>query len=83
MFSLILGSNQYFGFCGLIPKLIFEWGCLQAPAQDQRLVYYTFVHTVCKKMIGTSQSWSVMGQTISVLQAQEWKGMQALASNYN
>jgi len=53
MFSLVLDSNKYFGFCGLNPELIIKWGCLRATAQDQRLVYYTFVHTVCKKMIGT------------------------------
>lgn len=83
MFLLLLDSNKYFGFCGLNPVLIIKWGCLRAPAQGQRLVYYTFVHTVCKKMIGTPQSWFVTEQTMSILQAQEWKGMQALASNYN
>lgn len=58
MFSL-LDSNKYFGFYGLNPELIIQWGCLWAPAQDQSLVYCTFVHTVCKKMTGTPQSWSV------------------------
>lgn len=58
MFSPVLDSNKYFGFCGLNPELMIEWGCPQAPARHQRLVYYTFIYSVCKKMIGTLQSWS-------------------------
>lgn len=83
MFSLLLDSNKYFGFCGLNPELIIKWGYLWAPAPDQRLLYYTFAHTVCKKLIGTPQSWSVTEQTMSILQAQERKGVQALSSNYD
>lgn len=83
MFSLLLDFSKYFGFCGLNPKLITKRGCLRAPAQDQRLAYYPFVRTVCKKMIGTPQSWSMTEQTMSILQAQEWKGTPASASKYN
>lgn len=81
--SLVLDSNKHFGFYGLNPELIIEWGGLWAPAQDQRLVYYAFVHAVCKQMIGTPQSRAVTEQTMSIFAAQEWQGIHGLASNDN